>query len=430
MRSKNKLENFNAKYKAVADQHRRFKTFEEGELVMIHLGKESFPTGTYNKTKMKKYGPFKILKKISDNAYVVDLPANWNISNIFNVQEIFTFHTEKSTEEDEEECRRKSQARIAQWLKRTTARRLLDVGKSSTASTSDENIKEQTSFRISSFRSVPLELVGGDETIHGTLEAYLNGFIYTTSGIHMVFMHRNIGEYFMQLGDKMMPPLLQFRLKHPIMVGTKETKDIQFQLVPTPLGQVRSDKDSEKHEQFRDISRNDYLKNFVDKAQEVQKIFRSMAYHPINFQALEECEFYGAFPTGASAIFAVTNFSLVVLEETPFVVIPLIEDIEIVNLAQLEVGKIYMTVVFEYFKRDVLEIHSIPLEFLTRIKHRLNFAFVKYYVNNKSLNWNSTVKEITEFPKKFIDSGGWDSLGLEDSLTLAYYPSAYQEQLE
>ncbi|XP_026398103.1 uncharacterized protein LOC113293826 [Papaver somniferum] len=76
------------------NQHRRLKTFEEGELVMIHLRKERFPTSTYNKTKMKKYGPFKILKKMSDNAYVVDVPSNWNISNIFNFQEIFIFHGE------------------------------------------------------------------------------------------------------------------------------------------------------------------------------------------------------------------------------------------------------------------------------------------------------------------------------------------------
>ncbi|XP_026399393.1 uncharacterized protein LOC113295256 [Papaver somniferum] len=89
---KTKMEDSNAKYKKVVDQHRWIKKFKKGEPVMIHLRKEHFPVGTYNKTKMKKY--FKILKKISDNVYVVDLPSSWNISNKFNVQEVFTFNGE------------------------------------------------------------------------------------------------------------------------------------------------------------------------------------------------------------------------------------------------------------------------------------------------------------------------------------------------
>lgn len=58
---------------------------------MSHLCEENFIVGTYNKIKKKKYGTFKVLKKIRDNAYVIDLPPEWNISNIFNVQEVFTF---------------------------------------------------------------------------------------------------------------------------------------------------------------------------------------------------------------------------------------------------------------------------------------------------------------------------------------------------
>ncbi|XP_019055656.1 PREDICTED: uncharacterized protein LOC104611445 isoform X2 [Nelumbo nucifera] len=82
----------NDSYKDQVDLHRHLADFQEGDMVMVRVRPECFPKGFCKKLYSKIASPYKITKKISSNAYVLELPSNMGISLVFNFEDLSAYH--------------------------------------------------------------------------------------------------------------------------------------------------------------------------------------------------------------------------------------------------------------------------------------------------------------------------------------------------
>jgi hypothetical protein len=101
-RVREQLQNNKYKYKRIVDQKRREVQFKVGDEFLSDLRKEMFPRGTYNKLKIKKIGPWRILRKFVANAYEIELPNNVGISLIFNVVGLYPYMRDEVGESDDQ----------------------------------------------------------------------------------------------------------------------------------------------------------------------------------------------------------------------------------------------------------------------------------------------------------------------------------------
>jgi hypothetical protein len=87
--TKANIERMNTKYKLAGDKGRKHIVFDVGDLVWLHLRKDRFPDLRKSKLMPRAAGPFKILEKINDNAYKLELPAEFGtVSPTFNIVDL------------------------------------------------------------------------------------------------------------------------------------------------------------------------------------------------------------------------------------------------------------------------------------------------------------------------------------------------------
>jgi translation initiation factor IF-1 len=82
------IEKMNEKYRIAASKGRKEVKLKPGDLVWLHLRKERFPELRKSKLISRVADPFKILAKIKDNAYKLELPHKFGVSPSFNISNL------------------------------------------------------------------------------------------------------------------------------------------------------------------------------------------------------------------------------------------------------------------------------------------------------------------------------------------------------
>jgi hypothetical protein len=89
------IEKMNEKYLIAASKDRKEVKLEPGDLVWLHLIKEQFLELRKSKLMSHAAGPFKILAKINDNAYKLELSPEFGVSPTFNISDLRPYFGEE-----------------------------------------------------------------------------------------------------------------------------------------------------------------------------------------------------------------------------------------------------------------------------------------------------------------------------------------------
>jgi hypothetical protein len=92
LKTKQEIEKKSEYYAAKANKNRKKMIFQSGDLVWLHLRKDRFPEKQKSKWQPRGEGLFKVLTRINDNAYKLELPGDdYAVSNTFNVADLSPF---------------------------------------------------------------------------------------------------------------------------------------------------------------------------------------------------------------------------------------------------------------------------------------------------------------------------------------------------
>lgn len=86
-----RIEKHNNQYVDCTNKHRKRGVYCEYDIVWIHLKQKRFSERRFIKLRSRVDGHFRVLKKINDNAYKIELSSHYNVSATFNVADLSSF---------------------------------------------------------------------------------------------------------------------------------------------------------------------------------------------------------------------------------------------------------------------------------------------------------------------------------------------------
>ncbi|KAK4702875.1 FACT complex subunit SPT16, partial [Phenoliferia sp. Uapishka_3] len=261
----------------------------------------------------------------------------------------------------------------------------------------------------------------------GDVEIHSNGIRYQSSlksdqkiGTDILFS--NMKHLLFQPCDQELIAVLHVHLKHPIVIGKKKAKDIQFfrEASDASFDETGNKKrrknyhdedelQSEQEERKRRADLNKYFKAFADKIAEASngRIEVDIPFRELGFQGV---------PFRSNVLLQPTTDTLVFLTEPPFLVLTLAE-IEIAHLERVQYGlkNFDMVFVFQDFTRTPVHINTIPMAQLDNVKEWLDSVDIPFSEGPVNLNWSAIIGTIKEDPLDFFKEGGWGFLQEQDA---------------
>jgi nucleosome binding factor SPN SPT16 subunit len=254
----------------------------------------------------------------------------------------------------------------------------------------------------------------------GTLSAHVNGLLFVSNkGERLEIIYGNIKTAVFQPCEGEHVVLLHFHLRHPLLIGKKKFREVQFytevvERVVAVDGRGRSDYDpDELNEEDRErqlrVKLNKAFKTFATKVEDSAALDAASTFRTFEVPP-RDLAFAGAWAKEMTTVLLSSNAIVAVVDRPPLVV-P-VEDIELVHFERVTHGGksfdmviVWRGGVVDKGTDEFIRISSIEMKHLETIKTWLDeIAEVVYTESVEALLWKPIIADHVRDPNFWLEA--------------------------